>query len=368
MLNMSKKALALLSATALLLGAAGCSGSAEKTPEPAESKAPVESAAPAESTAPVESEPVQEASNHGEPMEIHVGDFLGETFLYPVKLANELGMFEEEFSKDNITVVIDYLGSGAVMNEALTAGELDMSFLGGQPTYSGIANGNGVKIITMATVSNTDPCLLVKADSDITEVSQLKGKNMAVNIGTDNHYQLTEMLGLGGLVEDDIQLYNLKGNEALSGLLSGEIDCMQSISPNKWQYILDGDVKVLANMSETQGRNNQVLVARQEFIDEHGDLIVRFLQVLQRALDYYEENTDECWDILAEYCDASRELMDNYMDDYDCTLGLTETDRTYMDNVYAFLQDHGMLDSEIDLDSIYDESFLIEAFGTTDCH
>lgn len=366
--NTRKRVLSLLSAAILLLGiAAGC---ASQTPEP--SAAPSEPApsepAPSE-TAPAEQPGESDApSNHGEPMEIHVGDFLGETFLYPVKLANELGMFEEEFAKDNITVVIDYLGSGAVMNEALTAGELDMSFLGGQPTFSGIANGNGVKIVTMATVSSTDPCLLVRADSDITDVSQLKGKNLAVNIGTDNHYQLAEMLALGGLVEDDIELYNLKGNEALSGLLSGEIDCMQSIAPNKWQYILDGDVKVLANMSETSGRNNQVLVAAPEFIEKHGDLIVRFLKVLQQALDYYTANKAECWDILAEYCDGDRALMDNYMDDYDCTLGLTSEDRTYMENVYNFLYSHGMLDTEIDLSVIYDDSFLIEAFGTVDCH
>lgn len=363
-MNKSKRALAMLSAAALLMAAAvGCGAkTVESTPTP--DPAPASTAPVVESSAPE----TQEPSNHGEPMEIHVGDFLGETFLYPVKLANELGMFEEEFAKDNITVVVDYLGSGAVMNEALTAGELDMSFLGGQPTFSGIANGNGVKVITMATVSNTDPCLIVRADSDINEVSQLKDKNMAVNIGTDNHYQLAEMLTLGGLVEDDIHLYNMKGNEALAALLSGEIDCMQTIAPNKWQYILDGDVKVLANMSETSGRNNQVLVASPDFMENHGDLIVRFLKVLQKALDYYEANKTECWDTLATYCDAKRELMDNYMDDYDCTLGLTEEDRTYMENVYNFLYDHGMLDTQIDVSTIYNDSFLIEAFGTVDCH
>lgn len=98
----------------------------------------------------------------------------GETFLYPVKIANAKGFFEEEFGKDNITISIEYLGSGAVMTEALTAGELEMSFLGGQPAFSGISNGNGVKIISMATSSSTDPCLLVAADSDITDVSRIR--------------------------------------------------------------------------------------------------------------------------------------------------------------------------------------------------
>ena len=52
-------------------------------------------------------------------MVVRVGDFLGETFLYPVKIANAKGFFEEEFGKDNITISIEYLGSGAVMTEAL---------------------------------------------------------------------------------------------------------------------------------------------------------------------------------------------------------------------------------------------------------
>ena len=37
-----------------------------------------------------------------EPIKVTVGDFLGETFLYPVKIANEKGFFEEEFAEDNI--------------------------------------------------------------------------------------------------------------------------------------------------------------------------------------------------------------------------------------------------------------------------
>lgn len=358
-----KKVLSLVVLLSMLLSLCAC-GNANSTPATAaQDTKPTETE---QATVPAETEYVP--SNNGEPLEIHVGDFIGETFLYPVKLAAKLGFFEDEFAADNVTICIDYLGSGAVMNEALTSGSLDMSFLGGQPTFSGIANGNGVKIITVATVSSEDPCLIVKADSPITDVSELKGKNLAVNIGTDNHYQMMEMLALGGLVEDDINLYNLKGNEALSALLSGEVDCMQTISPNKWQYILDGDVKILANMSETNGRNNQVLVATSEFMEKHPDMIVRFLKCLQRAVEYYKDHTEECWDILAEYCDGKRELMDYYMEAYDCTLGLTDSDKDYMNSVYNFLYDHGMLDTEIDLTSIYDESFLMEAFGTVDMH
>lgn len=315
----------------------------------------------------------QEAEQSGgtrEEMVVHVGDFLAETFLYPVKIANELGFFEEEFAKDNITISIDYIGSGAVMTEALTAGELDMSFLGGQPAFSGISNGNGVKIVSMATTSSSDPCLLVSAGSDITDVSQLKGKNLAVNIGTDNHYQLVEMLGLGGLTEDDINLYNLKGAEAFSALMAGEIDCMQSIAPNTYQFVQNGEARILATMDQTEGRNNQVLVAAPEFVEEHGDIIVRFLQVLQRALDYYAENTEECKDLIVKYVgeNVDRNLMDEYMDKYDCSLHLNEEDKAYLERQYEFLYNHDMLSSSIDLETVYDDSFLIEAFGTAGVH
>ena len=303
-------------------------------------------------------------------MVVRVGDFLGETFLYPVKIANAKGFFEEEFGKDNITISIEYLGSGAVMTEALTAGELEMSFLGGQPAFSGISNGNGVKIISMATSSSTDPCLLVAADSDITDVSQLKGKNLAVGIGTDNHYQLVEMLALGGLTEDDINLYNLQGVEAYAALTSGEIDCMQSIAPNTYQFVENGDVRILASMDQTEGRNNQVLVVSPEFAEEHGDIVVRFLKVLQRAVDYYKENPEECKDILVEYVgdNVNRDLMDEYMDKYDCSLHLNAEDKAYLERQYNFLYEHDMLSGPVDLETIYDDSFLIEAFGTTEAH
>ena len=124
----------------MAFGLAACGQKGQDNPSSADSPQ-TESAVStdAEPESEVSSE-AETASNQGEVLEVHVGDFLGETFLYPVKLAAELGMFEEEFAKDNIKICVDYLGSGAVMNEALTAGDLQMSFLGGQPTYSGIAN------------------------------------------------------------------------------------------------------------------------------------------------------------------------------------------------------------------------------------
>lgn len=357
------KILALLLALAMVLSMMACATPTVDEPAPEATEAVTEQNVPEENP-----ETEAPAENNGEKLVVRVGDFLGETFLYPVKIANQMGFFEEEFGKDNIEISIEYLGSGAVMVEALTAGELEMSFLGGQPTFSGIANGNGVKVVSMATVSITDPCLLVAANSDITDVSQLKGKNLAVNIGTDNHYQLLEMLALGGLTEDDINLFNLKGQDAFAALVNGEIDCMQSIAPNTYKFVNAGDAKILATLEQTGGRNNQVLVATEDFMANHSDIIVRFLKVLQKALDYYAENTEACNDMIAEYVGADRALMDDYMSKYDCSLHLNQQDKDYMERVYNFLIEKDMLTTAIDLDTIYNDTFLVEAFGTADVH
>ena len=65
---------------------------------------------------------------------------------------------------------------------------------------------------------------------------------------------------------------------------------------------------------------------------------------------------------------VDRQLMDEYMDKYDCSLHLNDTDRAYLERQYNFLYDNNMLSAPIDLDTIYDDSFLIEAFGTADVH
>ena len=98
-------------------------------------------------------------------------------------------------------------------------------------------------------------------------------------------------------------------------------------------------------------------------MEEHGDIIVRFLKVLDRANTYYMENTEECLDLLAEYCEADREYMEGYMDKYDCSLHLTQQDKDYMKREYEFMRSSGILETDIDIDGIYDESVLEEAFG-----
>lgn len=145
---------------------------------------------------------------------------------------------------------------------------------------------------------------------------------------------------------------------------------MQSIAPNTYQFVANGDARILATMDQTEGRNNQVLVVSPDFAEEHGDIIVRFLKVLQRAVDYYKENPEECKDILVEYVgdNVNRDLMDEYMDKYDCSLHLNAEDKAYLERQYNFLYEHDMLSGPVDLETIYDDSFLIEAFGTTEAH
>lgn len=368
-----KKTRMLSLAMAAVMAAAltACGGTQQVAETKAESKAESQPEEQAETQTEAETEAEAESFAHEsyagqEELVVTVGDFLAEAFLYPVKIANEKGFFEEEFAEDNIRIDVQYIGSGAVMVEALTANQLSMSFLGGQPCFSGISNDAGFKVVSMATYSATDPVLLVAEDSDITEVAQLKGRTMAVNIGTDNHYQMLEMMALGDVTEDDIELYNLKGQEAYAALISGQVDCMQSVSPNTYKFLNNGDVRILTDMSQTGSRNNQVLVASDQFIEEHPEIISRFLKVLQRALDYYEENREECYDLLAVYTEADRDLMDSYMDNYDCSLHLDQHDMDTMASEYEFLYQHDMLSKEIDLNTIYDTRFLIDAFGTAE--
>ena len=65
---------------------------------------------------------------------------------------------------------------------------------------------------------------------------------------------------------------------------------------------------------------------------------------------------------------VDRELMDEYMDKYDCSLHLNAEDKAYLERQYNFLYEHDMLSGPVDLETIYDDSFLIEAFGTTEAH
>lgn len=112
-------------------------------------------------------------------------------------LIREKGLLEREFEKDGIAITwVQSAGSNKAL-EFLNAGSLDFGSSAGSAALLARINGNPIRSV----YSHSRPewtALVTRADSGITSVADLKGRTVAVTLGTDPHVFLVRSLAEAG--------------------------------------------------------------------------------------------------------------------------------------------------------------------------
>src|SRR5256885_12684724 len=142
----------------------------------------------------------------------------------------EKGLLEKEFAKDGISIRwVQTLGSNKAL-EFLNAGSIDFGSTAGSAALLARINGNPIKSIYVYSRPEWT-ALVTRKDSNITKVSDLKGKRVAVTRGTDPHIFLVRALLDAGLSEKDITPVLLQHPDGKTALIRGDVDAWAGLDP-----------------------------------------------------------------------------------------------------------------------------------------
>ncbi|WP_437883823.1 ABC transporter substrate-binding protein [Pseudomonas sp. LRF_L74] len=232
-------------------------------------------------------------------------------------VARAKGWFEDEFAKDGISVEFPgFKGGGPMVGQALANGQID--FAGNGDMISLIGRASGIKSrLILPTGKMENAYLLVRPDSNIRSVQDLRGKKVAYFKGNYIQLQVIRILASEGLSERDIRNVSLRGAAAASALLNGKIDAIFGGSDS-----LEGVTRgILREVYSTQGKSlaqtaQSGLLVREDFAERHPELTQRVVNVLVRAADWASEpgNRDEVLAIWAKGGKSVAALEHNYSD------------------------------------------------------
>ena len=121
----------------------------------------------------------------------------------PIIIADKKGFFKEAFG-ENVNVEVTAADSGSAIMETMTSGGVEFAALEDMPVVQAKANGLDVKVISSLFRSTSGYQLLAAKDSGIKNISDIRGKRVAVMSGSTNHKLLLKYLGAEHLTEDDI--------------------------------------------------------------------------------------------------------------------------------------------------------------------
>jgi sulfonate transport system substrate-binding protein len=216
----------------------------------------------------------------------------------PVSLVlKNKGFLGQDLAADGISVEwTQSLGSNKAL-ELLNSKSVDFGSTAGAAALIGRANGNPIKAIYVYSRPEWT-ALVVRKDSPIQTVQDLKGRKIAVTRGTDPHIFLLRALHEAGLTEKDVQLVVLQHPEGRIALERGDVDAWAGLDPMMAQTeIQQGSRLFYRNVNFN---SYGVLNVREEFARQYPRYVRRVLAAYEKARLWAIQNPDEFHKLFAE--------------------------------------------------------------------
>ena len=123
--------------------------------------------------------------------------------------------------------------SGADVNTAFIAKELDFGALGSSPVARGLSAPLNIpyKVAFVLDVAGDNEALVARNGANVNSIPELRGKRIAAPFASTAHYSLLAALAQNGLSPSDVQLVDLQPQAILAAWDRGDIDAGYSWLP-----------------------------------------------------------------------------------------------------------------------------------------
>jgi sulfonate transport system substrate-binding protein len=206
-------------------------------------------------------------------------------------LAKAAGAIETKLGQRGIAVEWSEFTSGPPLLEALGANALDFGSTGDVPPLFAQAAGGDLVYVAASKGSKNGSAILVKQDSSIQSLADLKGKKVAFKRGSSAHNFIVKALRTAGLTLEDITQLDLGPSDAAPAFATNQIDAWVIWDPYFAIAEQDPDTRVLVT---TDGIVDSwgFYQANGAFARDHGEVIAEVIEVLRQVGQDAQGNLD----------------------------------------------------------------------------
>lgn len=185
--------------------------------------------------------------------------------------------------------------SGADVNTAFIAKELDFGALGSSPVARGLSEPLNIpyQVAFVLDVAGDNEALVVRNESNINSIAELKGKRVGTPFASTAHYSLLAALNQNGLSPADVQLVDLQPQAILAAWERGDIEAAYTWLPTLDQLRATGKDLITSRQLAKDGKPTLDLgVVSKEFAEAHPDVVDTWRQQEARALDLIKDDPE----------------------------------------------------------------------------
>ena len=183
--------------------------------------------------------------------------------------------------------------SGADVNTAFVANELDFGALGSSPVARGLSEPLNIpyQVAFILDVAGDNEALVARNDSGITTIADLKGKRVATPFASTAHYSLLAALNQNGLSPADVQLIDLQPQAILAAWERGDIDAAYSWLPTLNDLRKSGKDLITSRQLAAEGKPTlDLAVVSTKFAEANPDVVDTWRKQQARALDVLKDD------------------------------------------------------------------------------
>ena len=212
----------------------------------------------------------------------------------PLKVTEDKGLFKSE----GVPVTLQWFDGYLDSINALNAGQLDCNSQTLGDTISSIAGGAELQVVLTNDYSTGNDQII--AAPGIKSVADLKGKRVAAEEGTVDHYLLLLGLKKAGLSANDITFVPLETGAAAAAFVAGKVDAVGVFAPFTTQALKRPGSTTLFSSKDFPGAISDHLVCRKEFVAKNPEKVQKLVNAWFATLKQIKADPGPSLAIMAE--------------------------------------------------------------------
>lgn len=153
--------------------------------------------------------------------------------------------------------------SGAAVNRAFIAKQLDFGTVGSSPVARGLSAPLNISysVAFILAVAGENEALVARSETGIGSIAGLKGRRVATPFASTAHYSLLTALAQNGLSANDVQLIDLQPTAIVAAFQSGNVDAAYTWLPTLEKLQKTGTTLITSRQLAEKGKPTADLVA-----------------------------------------------------------------------------------------------------------
>jgi len=222
-------------------------------------------------------------------------------------LAKATGAVEKKFPGVKISWV--KFDAGRDIITAITGGSLDLGTIGTPPAASGIANSLPYYVYYLDDIIGDSEALVVKKDSGINSINDLKGKKIATTFSSTSHFSLLNALKLNGIKESDLTILDMQMPDINAAWQRNDIVGAYVWETTKSKLVADNGKVIISSgdLAKKGAITGELGIVHKDFADKYPNVLKDYVSVLNDSVHQYKEKQRDSAQALSKELGLSKE-------------------------------------------------------------